>query len=199
MIPRASWRRCTQLMPNGSEAQDQLPLHQARRSAGARAGVPASGCNREGFRVPARRERSTRYKRPASEGLRTNARKSGERLADSGEFGGSGCAFALLQKRLSRLVPAAAQSRKSAGVSLAASRRSDLFRHPKKPIQSGPRIGRQRCNRTLFACGNSLVQHCPDFLASDVARPAAPGGAHFVCICRKDFAFEGVEQRRQLG
>jgi len=83
-------------------------------------------------------------------------------------------------------------------MSIAASRRSKLFRNAKKLIQSGASIGRECCSRAVFARGDGLVQQCPDFLAGDVARP--PGltqsVAHFVCRCSKEFRFQGVEQRR---
>jgi hypothetical protein len=102
-----------------------------------------------------------------------------------------------LQKRLSPLVPAAAPSRNSAGARMAASRRSKLPRNAKKPIQSGASVGRRR-SRALFARGDGLVQQCSDFMASDVARPTtlAPSVAHFVCMCSKEFPFQGVKQRR---
>ena len=147
--------------------------------------------------MPARARAIDPDKGQGSEGLRRNARKSGERLADSGEFGGSGCAFALLQKRLSRLVPAAAQSRKSAGASMAASRSSKFSRNPRKLLQSVATVGRQCCIRILFSRGNGFIQQCLDFLAGDVARRIAlvPGVAHFVRICGKEFSFQGVEQR----
>jgi hypothetical protein len=46
---------------------------------------------REGFRMPARRERSTQHRGPASESLRrTNARESGGRLAVYGDLAGFG-------------------------------------------------------------------------------------------------------------
>src|SRR6516162_7020690 len=49
----------------------------------------ANGRNREGFRMPARRERLTQYRGPASESLRrTNAQESGERLAVYGDLTG---------------------------------------------------------------------------------------------------------------
>jgi hypothetical protein len=103
-----------------------------------------------------------------------------------------------LQKRLSTLVPAAAPSRKSVGVRMAASRRPKLRRNAKKPILSGASVGRQCCSGALFARGDGLVQQRPDFLASDVARPTAlaPSVAHFVCLCSKEFPFQGVKQRR---
>jgi hypothetical protein len=80
---------------------------------------------------------------------------------------------------------------------MAASRRSKLSRNAKKPIQSGASVEWQ-CSRAVFARGDGLVQQCPDFLASDVARSTGlgPGVAHFVCMCSKEFPFEGVKQRR---
>ena len=78
-----------------------------------------------------------------------------------------------------------------------------LRRNAKKPIQSGSgeRVERRRRRRAVFARVDRLVQQCPDFLASDVARPTGlvPGIAHFVCRCSKEFPFQGVEQRRQFG
>jgi hypothetical protein len=83
-------------------------------------------------------------------------------------------------------------------VRMAASRRSKLRRNAKKPIQSGASVGRQCCSRALIARGDGLVHQRPDFLASDVARPTAlaPSVAHFVCLCSKEFPFQGVKQRR---
>jgi hypothetical protein len=87
-------------------------------------------------------------------------------------------------------MPAVAPSRKSVGSGMEASRRSELSRNAAKPIQSSAKV--------LFARGDGLVQKRPDFLAGDVARPTglAPGVAHFVCRCSKEFAFQGVEQRQ---
>src|SRR5215510_9016111 len=49
----------------------------------------ANGGNREGFRMPARRERSIQYRGPASESLRrTNPREAGEQLAVYGDLVG---------------------------------------------------------------------------------------------------------------
>ena len=106
-----------------------------------------------------------------------------------------------LQKRLSLLVPTAAPTRSSTGARMAVRSRSKFSRKPKKPIQSGASVGRHCCSRALFARGDGLVQQCPDFLAGNVARSTglAPSVAHFVCICGKEFRFQGVKQRRQSG
>jgi hypothetical protein len=83
---------------------------------------------------------------------------------------------------------------------MAASRRLKLPRNAKKPIQSGSgaSVGQRRRSRALFARSGGLVQQCPDFLASDVARPTglAQSVAHFVCLCSEEFPFQGVKQRR---
>ena len=75
---------------------------------------------------------------------------------------------------------------------------SKLSRNDKTPIQPGAGVRRQCRSRALFARGDGLVQQCPDFLQSDVARAAGPtpSVAHFVCRCSKDFPFQGVKQRR---
>jgi hypothetical protein len=98
-------------------------------------------------------------------------------------------------------MPAATQKRNSAGAKMAPSLKSKPHWNAKKPIQSGASVGWRWRSRVVFAHGDGLVQQCPDFLASDVARPPAlaPGGAHFVCRCRKEFPFQGVKQRRQSG
>ena len=95
------------------------------------------------------------------------------------------------------LVPAAAPSSKTDAVRMAASLRPKLSRNAKKPIQ-GDAVERRGRSRVLFARGNGFIQHCPDFLAGDVARriALAPGVAHFVRICGEEFSFQGVEQRR---
>jgi hypothetical protein len=74
---------------------------------------------------------------------------------------------------------------------------SKLSRNTSKPIQAGA-VGRQWCSGALFARGDSLVQQCPDFLASDVARATGPppSVAHFVYLCSKEFPFQGVKQHR---
>jgi len=89
---------------------------------------------------------------------------------------------------------AAAPSRNSVGTRMAAGGSSKLSRNPGKPIQAGA-VGRQWCSRALFARGDGLVQQRPDFLASDGARPTglAPSIAHFVCMCSKEFPFQGVK------
>src|SRR5207244_12554581 len=83
------------------------------------------------------------------------------------------------------LVPAPAPSSRSAGARMAANRRSELSRNVKKPILSDAHVGGQCCRGALFARGDGVVQQCPDFLASDGARPTglAQSLAHFVCIC----------------
>jgi len=71
-------------------------------------------------------------------------------------------------------------------------------RNVKEPVRPGVRVARQYSSRILFARGDGLVQQCPDFLASDAARPTGllQSLSHFVCRCRKKFLFQGGEQRR---
>lgn len=106
-----------------------------------------------------------------------------------------------LQKRLSPLVPAAAQSRKSTCVRLAAIGRSKLSRNVERLIDSGALVGRRCRGRAVFARGDSLVEQHSDFFANDVARRTgpAPSVAYFRRRCSKEFSFQGVEQRRQSG
>jgi hypothetical protein len=94
-------------------------------------------------------------------------------------------------------MPAAAPSKKSVRVRMAARGSSKLSRNAGKPIQAGV-VGRQWFSRALFARGDGLVQQCPHFLASGAARATgpAPSVAHFVCLCSEEFPFQGVKQRR---
>jgi hypothetical protein len=76
--------------------------------------------------------------------------------------------------------------------------RSKVSRNAKKPIQSRASVGRRHRSRAVFARGDGLVQQRSDFLASNVPRSTglAQSIAHFVCMCSKEFPFQGVKQRR---